>query len=92
VKEEEEEEEEVVEELEKEEVVEEEQELEEEQEEEGELEEEEEEDTYTYTVAKTHRMPYILISHFPQKSPRIAALSEKITCNLRHPTGLRHPV
>ena len=31
-------------------------------------------------------------SHFPQKSPRIMALLRKMTFNLRHPMGLRHPV
>jgi len=31
------------------------------------------------------------IGHFPQKNPISMALLRKMTCNLRHPMGLRHP-
>jgi len=34
----------------------------------------------------------IFIGHFPQKSPIISVSFAKMTCNLRHPMGLRHPV
>ena len=34
----------------------------------------------------------IFIGHFPQKSPIIRCSFAKMTCNLRHPMGLRHPV
>jgi len=34
----------------------------------------------------------ILKGHFTQKSPRLVALLRKLTCNLRHPMCLCHPV
>jgi len=34
----------------------------------------------------------IFIGHFPQKSPTISGSFVKMTCNLRHPMSLRHPV
>ena len=33
-----------------------------------------------------------VIRHFPQKSPMISGSFAKVTCSLRHPMGLRHPV
>jgi len=34
----------------------------------------------------------IFIGHFPQRALRLVALLQKITCNIRHPMSLRHPV
>jgi len=45
---------------------------------------------FLYRVAKTHRMPYLYRS-FAAKEP-YNALLRKMTCNLRHPIGLGHPV
>jgi len=42
-------------------------------------------------VVKTHMMPYLYRS-FSQKSHIICGSFAKITCNLRHPMGLRHPL
>jgi len=35
---------------------------------------------------------HIFMGHFLQKSPIISGTFMKMTCNLRHPMGLRHPV
>jgi len=46
----------------------------------------------SYRVAKTHRMPYLYRS-FSAKEPYSQCLfCGKMTCNLRHPMGLCHPV
>jgi len=53
-----------------------------------------------YRVAKTHRIPYIFTGRFPQQSPIISgSFAEndlqrlrKVTYEIRHPMGLRHPV
>ena len=34
----------------------------------------------------------IFLGHFPQRNPIISGSFAKMTCNLRHPMGLRHPV
>jgi len=44
-----------------------------------------------YRVAQSHRMPY-LDRYFSAKEPYNWWLFFKMTCNLRHPMGLRHPV
>ena len=44
-----------------------------------------------YRVAKTHRMPYLYVI-FRKRALQLVALLRKMTCNLRHPMGLRHSV
>jgi len=49
--------------------------------------------THIYRVAKTYRMPYLYRSFTEEKNPlKLVAPLRKMTCNLRHPMGLRHPV
>jgi len=47
---------------------------------------------FRYRVAKTHRMPYLLRSFSTKEPYNLWLCCEKMTCNLRHPMGLRHPV
>jgi len=45
-----------------------------------------------YREAKKHRMPYVFRSFSVKRTLSLVALLRKMTCNLRHPIGLRHPV
>ena len=45
-----------------------------------------------YRGSKTRRMPYLYRSTSTPKSPIIIGCFAKMTCDLRHPMGLRHPV
>jgi len=45
-----------------------------------------------YRVAKIHRMPYLLLVIFHKRALELVALLQKMSCNLRHPMHLRHPV
>jgi len=46
----------------------------------------------SYRVAKTHRIPYLDLVTFRKRALQLVVLWQKVTCKLRHPTGLRHPV
>jgi len=47
---------------------------------------------YLYKVAKTHRMPYLDRLFSAKKPCNWWLFCRKLTCNLGHPMGLRHPV